>query len=158
MSIENHPLIKIQDLPPEAEPEVNTLLKTLKQKYEGQKITEQTKIKLNNEVSRLNEYINKKYVQQEPITCKLEGPLAYTEEEWTLTVIKNMHKKYCPHHTDKEEYTNIEVNNMLFDLKAYDIIGCYVPLVVPYCFGITIREGYDEIFEGTVKVQARYDI
>lgn len=50
----------------------------------------------------------------------------FTEELWSLEKLLEIYNKEYPNRFDrKEEYTNIEVNNMLFELNIKGIIGDY---------------------------------
>ena len=51
----------------------------------------------------------------------------YIEELWSLEKLLDVyHREYPDRLTDKKEYTNIDVNNMLFDLKLCGVIGGYL--------------------------------
>ena len=50
----------------------------------------------------------------------------FTEELWSLErLLDEYRKEYPDRFTSKQEYTNIEVNNILFDLKIAGRIGGY---------------------------------
>lgn len=86
---------------------------------------------------------------------KLQGDLAYYTTTWTVKTICKAHKKYSPDtHIEKDEYTRMEINNMLFDLQElYDVIRSYSQVAVPYS---ACKDYNGQIFEGVVEVECRY--
>lgn len=50
----------------------------------------------------------------------------FTEELWSLEKLLEVYsKEYPDRFTNKKEYTNMEINNMLFDLNLNGVIGGY---------------------------------
>ena len=50
----------------------------------------------------------------------------FTDKLWSLEKLLDTYsKKYPDRYTDKKEYTNMEINNMLFELKIGGVIGGY---------------------------------
>lgn len=100
-------------------------LRKIENDFLGMECTTLNKNRLQEEVSWLQEYItvNDPF---ENINVELTGPVAYNTIEWTLQDILTYHKHYIPeNHHPKNTYTRMEVNNMLFDLKASGIINSY---------------------------------
>lgn len=65
---------------------------------------------------------NEKY---EHITIKNNE--LYDIDLWSLEkLLQVYHKEYPDRATDKKEYTNMDVNNMLFDLQIAGVIGGYM--------------------------------
>lgn len=57
---------------------------------------------------------------------KTDDDKAFKWTYLTIEEITNLHKKYCPeNYENKPEYTNMEVNNMLFDLNVLKVIKGY---------------------------------
>ena len=50
----------------------------------------------------------------------------FTEELWSLKKLLDVYsKEYPDRFISKKEYTNMEINNMLFDLNIIGVIGGY---------------------------------
>lgn len=75
----------------------------------------------------------------------------YTSEYWELDKIVSEYNKHYPERADsnKKEYTNMEVNNMLFDLNIAGLIGKYRSPAIPY----DIPSHNDKIFSGSVYLE-----
>lgn len=107
-------------------------LEKIKNDFMGMKCTTLNKHRLQQEILWLHEYIN---VNDpfENINVELTGPVAYNDTEWLLKDILQYHKYYDPeNHNVQKEYSRIEVNNMLFDLKALGIINSYTKVAEPF--------------------------
>ena len=127
--------------------------KEIQDKFIYQPIDECTKAYLNTEVHRLQQEFNERYPFETP-EVKLNGGLAYRHDYWSISRIVSMHKKYYDGETpEKETYTRWEVNNMLFDLCAMDIISGYEQVALPY----SIAEDYNNRpYTSSVRVKCRY--
>lgn len=154
-----HPSIEVDNLPEEALDEVYEFYDKINKKYCGKRIDDDLKTRLNQDVISFNRLIQVKYgldYQKEKPTVKLTGNLAYHETIWVIKDILHEHKKHCREkHTEKQEYTRIEVNNMLFDLHIIDRIRKYSCVALPYDIG---RDYNNKIFpsDETVYVECRY--
>ena len=162
---EMFPTIEAMNVPEDAVGEFKDFIDKLNNKYTGMSITEYAKMELNREVEEFKQYLNEKYRYNnfdyiagntEEIDCKLEGGLAYHNVTWTVEDIKRVYQKYySDRFEDKNEYTRLEVNNMLFNLSIADVIDDYECVALPY----SIAEDYNnELFDGLVHVKARYNI
>ena len=69
---------------------------------------------------------------------------------WNLQDILEQYKKYYPdrYDRDKETYTNIEVNNILFELKIVKAITGYECVAVPF----DLPSHNDKIFDRSIRV------
>ena len=75
------------------------------------------------------ESIMEEYKYEHPCSTfniRPDSKYAYERAYLTVQEIAELHKKYCRYHKDKKEYTNMEVNNMLFDLKLIKQLSSYV--------------------------------
>lgn len=145
------------NIPPreeDPEDEVKDFLQKLKDNYLGLPDIESVKALINTEIHEFKEYMKYEYPDYD-LTLDLKGDLAYHDAVWTIEDICKAHKLYSHEtHIEKEEYTRMEVNNMLFDLKElYDVIRSYSQVAVP-C--VDCRSYNDEIFDGIVEVECRY--
>ena len=69
---------------------------------------------------------------------------------WNLQDILEQYKKYYPdrYDEDKETYTNIEVNNILFELEMVKVITGYECVAVPF----DLPSHNDKIFDRSIRV------
>lgn len=76
----------------------------------------------------------------------------YNTEIWDLNRILEEYQKHYPERfdQDKKEYTNIEVNNILFDLNIAKVIGGYECVAVPY----DIPSHNDKIFDRSIQIES----
>lgn len=127
--------------------------KEIQDKFTGQPINSDMKAYLNMEVHSLQQEFNERYPFETP-DVKLNGGLAYHHDYWSIQKIVRLHKKYYHGETpEKETYTRLEVNNMLFDLCAMDIISGYEQVALPY----SIAEDYNNRpYTEMVRVNCRY--
>lgn len=107
--------------------------------FKGLKYTTDNKLRLQHEILWLQEYININELNHttayynKGISVELNGPAAYNNMEWLLKDILLYHKTYISeNHKVKDTYSRIEVNNMLFDLKASGIINSYNQIAEPF--------------------------
>ena len=120
-----------------------------KKKYQGKTIKEDIKYMMNLEIEQFKNELKEEYPQY-PIICRLKGPVAYHRAKWTLKTILELYQKYYPeHYEEKNEYSWLDVNNMLFDLQMIDLIEYYGMPHHEYGTG-------NEAFDGTVTVNCRY--
>ena len=148
------PMIKF-DVPPKKDDpkqEVNDFIKKLKENYLGEEMNHINKALINAEVHEFKQYMKYEYPD---LTFKLEGDLAYYSTTWTVEDICTAHRKYCQeYHIEKEEYTRMEINNMLFGLQElYDVIRSHSQVAVPYS---ACKDYNEQIFDGVVEVECRY--
>lgn len=77
-----------------------------------------------------------KYRMENPnstLYIKTDDDKAFAWTYLTVKEIADLHKKYCPeNYENKSEYTNMEVNNMLFDLDVIKVIKGYDSPAVLY--------------------------
>ena len=84
----------------------------------------------------------------------------FNEEFWSLEkLLDEYYKEYPERSISKKEYTNMEVNNMLFELKISGVIGGYLSPAV--CYDMPFHN--NKVFTGHVSVQVpiinvRYDM
>ena len=74
------------------------------------------------------EQIKEEYQYSHPYSTfniRPDHEYAYDSKYLTIEEIANLHKQYCEYHEEKIEYTNAEVNDMLFDLKVVKQINAY---------------------------------
>ena len=128
---------------------LNKFFEEFKKKYQGKMIKEDTKYKMNLEIEQFKNELKEEYPQY-PIVCRLKGPVAYHRAEWTLKTILELYQKHYPErYEEKNEYSWLDVNNMLFDLQMIDLIEYYRMPHHKYGTG-------NEAFDGTVTVNCRY--
>lgn len=142
-------------IPPEAIDELVEFKKELDKEFKWIMDDEVTRIELNQRINEFKQYLQEKYPEEDYLEFKLTGGMAYHETSWTLKDILQYHKRYCyEEHEEKQEYTRMEVNNMLFDLELEDVIGGYCNVAEPI-----VGLGYNsEIWDGTVTVDIRYGV
>lgn len=113
-------------------------LEKIKNDFMGMECTTLNKHRLQQEILWLQEYININELNHtsyynKGISVELNGPAAYNNMEWLLKDILLYHKTYISeNHKVKDTYSRIEVNNMLFDLKASGIINSYNQIAEPF--------------------------
>ena len=75
----------------------------------------------------------------------------YNEEIWDLNKLLEVYKENYPERFEnKKEYTNMDVNNMLFELKEFSgVIGNYNSPAVPF----DIPSVNDKIFDSSIRVE-----
>lgn len=116
-------------------------------------IDETLKVIINNACHEFELYLKENYPSEDYCCCKIKGNMGFHEDNWTIETIKKYHMKYCPdYHKDKEEYSLLEVNNMLFDLQLEDVLLEYEQVTSPYVFDT------ETVFDGSVDVLRRYFI
>ena len=107
-------------------------LYTIFNKYEGRKNDSLEFYNLIQEVQRSVE----KYRMENPhstLYIKTDDDKAFAWTYLTVKEIADLHEKYCPeNYENKLEYTNMEVNNMLFDLNVIKVIKGYNSPAVCY--------------------------
>lgn len=152
---ESSPIIEFDSVPEESLDEINQFYENLNKKYAGHRITETLKSEINEEIKLIDNYLKDKYPFND-INVKLTGELAYYMTTWYLQDILKEHKKYCEDKfVEKDDYTRMEVNNMLWDLQLEDRIKAYSAVALPY----DIAEYYNnKIFpdDVSVRVLCRY--
>ena len=118
--------------------------KKIEEKYRGKPIKTNTLIEMKTDIQHL---LNKEKYKN--IVVKNND--YYTTDYWDLDKILSEYKKAYPKDfEEKNEYTNIEVNNMLFELSEFKhVIGGYNSPAVPY----NMPWHNDKIFEGSVLVE-----
>lgn len=136
------------------EQEVQNFIKKINEKYVGIELDGCNKALLNAEIHEFKEYMKYEYPDYD-LTLDLKGDLAYHDAVWTIEEICKAHRLYfSDKHVEKEKYTRIEVNNMLFDLKELsNVLNYYSPVALCTVDGSSYN---DEIFEGAVEVECRY--
>ena len=150
---ECYPTLQVDGIPEEAVEEVKEFHEELINKYKGTRDDEEFRIRLNQDINQFQKYLKEKYVFND-VSCKLTGPAAYHETIWSVDELCEIYEEYYPErYEDKEEYTRIEINNMLFDLHIIDIVERYQCVALPYSFA---EKHNNEIFEGTIRVNCRY--
>lgn len=119
--------------------------------FKGQPQNETTEAEINNLAKEFEAYMKENYPEHDDIKCKVMD--SYRVVAWTLHDILEAYKlEYPERYVDKEEYTRIEVNNMLFDLESADVIGDYENVVYPFSSDESKNKAWDSI----VSVLARY--
>ena len=118
-----------------------------------------TKAELQFEILCLEHYIKD---HEKPlghnIKVGLTGPAAYNNATWSLHDILSYYKYYYPErYEDKETYTRIDVNNILFDLKIKGVIDGYEWVALPY--SIAEKHNNEQFPEWkTISVLEKYNI
>lgn len=104
-------------------------VKAITDKYRGNLMTEDIIADLERDLSCL-------LSEEKYSGCTIKGDDFYREEDWTLEKILSIYSKEYPNRFNekKKEYTNIEVNNILFDLHLKGVIGGYRSPAIPYEF------------------------
>lgn len=119
--------------------------------FKGQLLDETTEAEINNLAKEFEAYMKENYPEHDDIKCKVMD--SYHVVAWTLHDILEAYKQEYPErYVDKDEYTRIEVNNMLFDLEIADVIGDYENVVYPFSSDESKNKAWDSI----VSVRARY--
>jgi len=137
--------------PQEAQADINAFTEKFS-RHSGMCIDKTLKFRINNDCHEFELYLKENY-PDEDCYCRIKNIMGFHEDNWTIETIKKYHKKYCPdYHKDQEEYSLLEVNNMLFDLKLEDVLLGYEQVTSPYVFDT------ETVFEGSVEVLRRYFI
>lgn len=96
-----------------------------------------------------------KYRMENPdstLYIKTDDDKAFAWTYLTVKEIADLHKKYCPeNYENKSEYTNMEVNNMLFDLNVIKVIKGYDSPAV--CYDLPFHN--NKICNGSIYVNKR---
>ena len=124
-------------------PKLQKELLKIRDKYLGNAINTSTIINLKYDLERL--LYNDEY-DGVLITCN-----DFTEPEtWTVTDLLNIYKQNYPDRIEiKKEYTNMEINNMLFDLHIKGVIMNYHSPAV--CYDMPFHN--NKIFTGLIHVE-----
>lgn len=139
--------IFLDNLPLEAMEEVQSFKKELDNKYLGRPQTPTVEMEFIFDWHNFMQSMRERYPEAD-IDARLTG-LQYNVETWTITEIRFEYKQHYPErYVEKEEYTRMEVNNMLFDLVLCGVISDYTSVVCP--FGL---EYNDDIFSGRITVK-----
>lgn len=147
------------NIPEEAVDECYDFYDKLKKEFVKQKDTESLRMKLNYMVRDFDVLLKMKYRNYDglegfEVGCKVVGEWAYHFAIWSVEEICDVYREYYPERfVDKDEYTRIEVNNMLFELEIRDIINGYECIALPYSFA---EKHNNEVFDGMVRVKCRY--
>ena len=137
---------------PQAQEEVNRFMEKMNQ-YDNQFMDETLKFMINKACHEFELYLKENYPSEDYCCCKIKGIMGFHEDNWTIETIKKYHMKYCPdYHKDKEEYSLLEVNNMLFDLQVEDVLLGYEQVTSPYVFDT------ETVFDGSVDVLRRMGV
>lgn len=141
------------------EQEVKNFIKELEQEFGGLLVVSEHEeieldARLNARVHEFKQYMKIEYPDY-ALYIKIDGDLAYYTTTWTVEDICTAHRKYCQeYHIEKEEYTRMEINNMLFDLQElYDVIRSHSQVAMPYS---ACKDYNEQIFDGVVEVECRY--
>ena len=113
-------------------------------KYYGEAIRELTIHELKNDL----EYLMQSNTDYNGILIRNDD---FTETRiWNLQDILHEYKKYYPNRYDenKKTYTNIEVNNILFELHIVKVITGYECVAVPF----DLPSHNNKIFDRSIKV------
>ena len=113
-------------------------------KYRGEKADELIVARMQTEIKHLLE-------KEEYQGILIKNDDFYTTEYWSLDKLLSVYKKHFPDSfEDKKEYSNMYVNNMLFELKEFcGAIGDYESPAIPY----DILAHNDKVFEGGIHVE-----
>lgn len=118
-------------------------LKEIQDKYVGQPMNESIIHELKYDLRKLLE---------KPVYwgVKIKNNEFFNTEVWDLNRILTEYKEYYPDRFDetKKEYTNIEVNNILFELDIANVIGGYECVAVPF----DLPQHNDKIFDKSIRV------
>ena len=111
--------------------------------YAGLPMKESNLLRLAAEIERLMH--NPEYVG-----IMVKNEQIYREEEWDLDKILTLYGQHYPKRYDpeKKNYSNMEVNNMLFDLSIKGIIKGYNSPAIRY----NLPSHNNKLFHGNVKV------
>ena len=113
-----------------------------KKKYEGTNMNESTIYAMEYDIRKLMH--DPKYKD-----ISINNKQFYQEKYWALEKILKEYEKHFPERFEqKKEYTNIEVNNMLFDLHNAGVIGGYASPAV----SADIPTYYNKIFDNDKEV------
>lgn len=140
----NHNLLFLVDnSPEEANEEINKFKEKLEKEYLNQELTEKTLSELKIKIKEFEQILKEKYYNNN-IICRLYGDIEYIPKYMNLKEVCELYKQEFPQkYIEKDQYTRLEVNKMLFDLQMNDIIREY--RLNPY--------PYNEMFYGTILVE-----
>lgn len=133
------------------------LFNQVKKELEGQPINEETKMQMQMRLRDIQYQLDSDESYQ-GVSFKLNGGFAYNKSTWYLEDITAYHEFYCNDNaTNYAIPSYIDVNNMLFDLKAAGVLQAYTP-VIPCCIS-TILPRYEKPYpvDKTITVEVRYD-
>ena len=148
-----YPELYIEGVPDEATEECMEFYEQIKKEFEGKPINEEFKFELNYKVNEFKQKLKHKYDYYN-VECKINGGMAYHDIMLSVREICELHKEYYPaRFEEKENYTRLEVNNMLFDLHIADVVKGYECIALPYSFADKYN---NEIFDSVVSVKCRY--